>query len=101
MRIRIPPTSDAVQPGDRISMRARLYPAPAQVVPGGWDLQRALYFAGIGAVGYSFGPARRVAVPDEARGGRLARMAAAAAQRHDAAASPPCCRVRPAASRRR
>ena len=69
VRVRIPPTSDAVQPGDRISMRARLYPPPAQVVPGGWDLQRALYFAGIGAVGYSFGPARRVAVPDEASGG--------------------------------
>ena len=69
VRVRIPPTSDPLQPGDRISMRARLYPAPAQVVPGGWDLQRALYFAGIGAVGYSFGPARRVAAPDEARGG--------------------------------
>ena len=68
MRVRIPPTSDPVQPGDRIKMRARLYPAPAQVVPGGWDLQRSLYFAGIGAVGYSFGPARRVAVPGEARG---------------------------------
>ena len=83
VRIRIPPASDAVQPGDRISMRARLYPAPAQVVPGGWDLQRALYFAGIGAVGYSFGPARRVAVPDETRARRLARTAAAAAQRDD------------------
>jgi competence protein ComEC len=64
VRIRIPPTSDALRPGDRISTRARLYPPPAQVVPGGWDLQRALYFAGIGAVGYSFGPARRVATPD-------------------------------------
>jgi competence protein ComEC len=49
-------------------MRARLYPAPAQVVPGGWDLQRSLYFAGIGAVGYSFGPARRVTAPDDTRG---------------------------------
>ncbi|MGE3782109.1 MAG: ComEC/Rec2 family competence protein, partial [Alphaproteobacteria bacterium] len=69
VRIRIPPGSDAVQPGDRIRMRARLYPAPAQVVPGGWDLQRALYFAGIGAVGYSFGPARRILAPDETRRG--------------------------------
>jgi competence protein ComEC len=67
VRIRIPPTSDALRPGDRVTMRARLYPAPAQVVPGGWDLQRALYFSGIGAVGYSFGPARRAA--DEAGGG--------------------------------
>ena len=68
VRVSIPPGSDPVQPGDHIRMRARLYPAPAQVVPGGWDLQRALYFAGIGAVGYSFGPARRVAVPGETRG---------------------------------
>src|SRR4051794_33720400 len=66
VRVRIPPTSDPIQPGERIRMRARLYPAPAQVVPGGWDLQRALYFAGIGAVGYSFGPARRVAIAGEA-----------------------------------
>lgn len=68
VRVSIPPHSDKVQPGDHIRMRARLYPAPAQVVPGGWDLQRALYFAGIGAVGYSFGPARRVEIPGETRG---------------------------------
>lgn len=58
LRVRIPPTSDTLRPGDRVEMRARLYPPPAQVVPGGWDLQRALYFAEIGGVGYSFGPAR-------------------------------------------
>lgn len=69
VRIRIPPTSDALQPGDRIGLRGRLYPPPAQVVPGGWDLQRSLYFAGIGAVGYSFGPARRIAMPEGAGGG--------------------------------
>ena len=60
LRVRIPATSDALQPGDRVSLRARLYPPPAQVVPGGWDLQRALYFAEIGGVGYSFGPAQRL-----------------------------------------
>ncbi|HEV8678372.1 MAG TPA: ComEC/Rec2 family competence protein [Stellaceae bacterium] len=69
LRIRIPATSDTLRPGDRIAMRARLYPPPAQIVPGGWDLQRALYFAGIGGVGYSFGPARRIAKPDEDREG--------------------------------
>lgn len=63
LRVRIPPTSDTLQPGDRVDMRARLYPPPAQVVPGGWDLQRALYFAEIGGVGYSFGPAHRIAAP--------------------------------------
>ena len=35
VRVRIPPTSDPIQPGERIHMRARLYPAPSQVVPGG------------------------------------------------------------------
>jgi competence protein ComEC len=69
LRIRIPPTSDRLQPGDRIGMRARLYPPPAQVVPGGWDLQRALYFAEIGGVGYSFGPARRITAPGDERTG--------------------------------
>jgi competence protein ComEC len=72
LRIRIPATSDVLRPGDRISVRARLYPAPAQVVPGGWDLQRALYFLEIGGVGYSFDPARRSAAtgaPGEERDG--------------------------------
>jgi competence protein ComEC len=63
LRVRIQPTSDTLRPGDRVSLRARLYPPPAQVVPGGWDLQRALYFAEIGGVGYSFGPARRIEAP--------------------------------------
>lgn len=67
LRLRIPATSETLRPGDRVTMRARLYPPPAQVVPGGWDLQRALYFAGIGGVGYSFGPARRVVEPGEQR----------------------------------
>lgn len=69
LRVRIRPTSDTLQPGDRVNLRARLYPPPAPVVIGGWDLQRALYFAEIGGVGYSFGPARRVAVPDAPRDG--------------------------------
>jgi competence protein ComEC len=68
-RIRIPATSDALQPGDRVSMKARLYPPPAQVVPGGWDLQRALYFAEIGGVGYSFDAARRIAAAADGDGG--------------------------------
>ncbi len=69
LRIRIPATSDALRPGDRVTMRARLYPAPAQVLPGGWDLQRALYFAEIGGVGYSFDAARRIAEPAEGQSG--------------------------------
>jgi competence protein ComEC len=63
IRIHIAPSSDALAPGDRVAMRAMLYPVPAQIVPGGRDLQRELYFAGIGGVGYSFGAARRDGPP--------------------------------------
>jgi competence protein ComEC len=45
-----------------------LFPVPGQVLPGGRDMQRELYFAGIGGVGYSYGGARRIATPDEVRG---------------------------------
>ena len=46
-----------------------LYPVPAQVLPGGRDMQRELYFAGIGGVGYSYGGARRLASAEEEAGG--------------------------------
>jgi competence protein ComEC len=61
LRLHIPATSDPLRPGDRISLKAMLYPVPAQIMPGGRDMQRELYFAGIGAVGYSYGGARRLA----------------------------------------
>ena len=38
-----------------------LYPALAQLLPGGRDFQRELYFAGINGVGYTFGAAHRIA----------------------------------------
>jgi competence protein ComEC len=70
LRIHIAATSDPVVPGDGIAMKARLYPVPAQIVPGGRDMQRELYFAGIGGVGYSFGAAHRIAgASDTSRGG--------------------------------
>jgi competence protein ComEC len=68
LRVHIPQSSDQLNPGDRVSLKAMLYPVPAQVLPGGRDFQRELYFAGIGGVGYTFGPARRMAEPDAAPG---------------------------------
>jgi competence protein ComEC len=59
LRLHIAPTSDLLRPGDGVSVRAKLYPVPAPVTPYGRDMQRELYFAGIGGVGYSFGPAHR------------------------------------------
>jgi competence protein ComEC len=60
VRIHITPSSDQLSPGDRVAMKALLYPVPGPVVPGGRDLQRELYFTGIGGVGYSFGAAHRI-----------------------------------------
>ena len=60
LRVRIPPNSDEFAPGDRVNLKAMLNPVPIQVLPGGRDLQRELFFAGIGGVGYSYGPARRI-----------------------------------------
>ena len=70
LRVHIPPSSDELNPGDRVSLKAMLYPVPAQILPGGRDFQRELYFAGIGGVGYAFGGAHRVAGPDSGGGWR-------------------------------
>src|SRR5207248_11420169 len=69
LRVHIPPSSDELNPGDRVSLKAMLYPVPAQILPGGRDFQRELYFAGIGGGGYTFGAAHRVGWP-ESEGGR-------------------------------
>src|SRR5215469_8961455 len=61
LRLHVPQKSDELNPGDRVSLKAMLYPVPAQILPGGRDFQRELYFAGIGGVGYSFGAAHRIA----------------------------------------
>jgi len=66
LRLHIPRTSDELNPGDLVRLRAMLYPVPPQILPGGRDFQRELYFAGIGGVGYSFGGARRIPSPEAA-----------------------------------
>jgi competence protein ComEC len=65
LRIHISAKSDELAPGDRVSLKGMLYPVPAQVLPGGRDFQRELYFAGIGGVGYSLGAARKIAAPED------------------------------------
>ena len=70
LRVHIPASSDELNPGDRVSLKAMLYPVPAQILPGGRDFQRELYFAGIGGVGYTFGGAHRIAGPESEGGWR-------------------------------
>jgi competence protein ComEC len=66
LRVHIAQTSDELNPGDRVSLKAMLYPVPAPVLPGGRDFQRELYFSEIGGVGYSLGAARRIVAPEAA-----------------------------------
>ncbi|MBV9863361.1 MAG: ComEC/Rec2 family competence protein [Alphaproteobacteria bacterium] len=60
VRVHVPGNSDPLAPGDRLAVKAMLYPVPGQVIPGGHDLQREAYFAQIGGVGYSYGAARHI-----------------------------------------
>jgi competence protein ComEC len=41
LRVHIPPSSDELNPGDRVSLKAKLYPVPAQIFPGGRDFHRS------------------------------------------------------------
>jgi competence protein ComEC len=70
LRLHIPQSSDELNPGDRVRLKAMLYPVPAQILPGGRDFQRELYFAGIGGVGYTYGAAHRIAGPEREGGWR-------------------------------
>jgi competence protein ComEC len=70
LRIHITEASDLLSPGDRTSLKAMLYPVPGQTLPGAHDLQRELYLAEIGSVGYSYGGAKRLAGDGEPGGWR-------------------------------
>jgi competence protein ComEC len=63
VRVRVPAGgSDAV--GDLVEVRARLFPPAGPVFPGGYDYSYRAYFEGIGATGFSFGPARPAGSPE-------------------------------------
>jgi competence protein ComEC len=51
--------------GDQIRIRALVRPPASPSYPGGWDLQRDAFYAGLGGSGYALGKAERVtqAVP--------------------------------------
>ena len=66
LRIHVSAQSDLLSPGDRVQLKASLYPVPAQSIPGGHDMQRELFFAEIGGVGYSLGGAHRLAPSEDA-----------------------------------
>jgi competence protein ComEC len=55
--------SAANEIGARLALRAVLLPASPPLSPGAFDFQRNAYFQGIGAVGFSVGPARALGDP--------------------------------------
>lgn len=59
VRIRIP-KEGAGRVGEHVQLRARLFPPPGPVHPGGYDFSFRAYFSGIGATGFSYGAAERV-----------------------------------------
>ncbi|MEO9526895.1 ComEC/Rec2 family competence protein [Roseibium sp.] len=56
VRVRVPSAS-AGRVGETIRVRARLFPPMGPVYPGGYDFSFRAYFTGIGATGFSYGPA--------------------------------------------
>ncbi|MGE0417494.1 MAG: DUF4131 domain-containing protein, partial [Acetobacteraceae bacterium] len=66
VRVRLKATDDGpVGTGDTIRVRAMLRPIGPPTYPGGWDMQRDAFYAGLAATGYALGPTERVteAVP--------------------------------------
>ncbi len=58
IRVRLRPNDPArPAPGDRVSIRALVRAPSPPAYPGGWDFQRAAYFAGQGGAGFAIGPA--------------------------------------------
>lgn len=61
VRLRLRNTDNGpVATGDTIRVRALLRPLAPPSYPGGWDLQRDGFYAGLGASGYAIGPAERL-----------------------------------------
>ncbi len=61
IRLYIPARGKRLEPGERVRVKAMLFPVPGPALPGGYDFERAAYFARIGAVGFSYGTAHRIA----------------------------------------
>jgi competence protein ComEC len=65
VRVSVTKLTERLGPGDWIEVRARLAPLPPPVAPGAYDFGRKLWFDGIGAVGFSLAPVKRISPPRE------------------------------------
>lgn len=55
-----------LQPGDHVSLRARLSPPPEPAMPGAYDFARQAWFERLGAVGFALAPPERAQAPTAA-----------------------------------
>lgn len=62
-----------LQPGERVRVKATLYPLPPPVQPGGYDFGRHFYFQSIGGTGYAMSGVERVEAPQPGAQALLAR----------------------------
>ncbi|WP_342642641.1 ComEC/Rec2 family competence protein [Rhodoligotrophos ferricapiens] len=60
VRVSIGRAGGHLKAGERIRVKARLFPLNGPVIPGGYDFGRMQWFQGIGATGYSFGAVERL-----------------------------------------
>tara|TARA_R110002124_G_scaffold64985_2_gene177720 strand:- start:529698 stop:531800 length:2103 start_codon:yes stop_codon:yes gene_type:complete len=73
IRIRII-KDDALEAGQRISVRGELMPPPPAVMPGGFNFQRWAFYQKIGAVGYAYYAPSIIQQPDFASEGFIERL---------------------------
>jgi competence protein ComEC len=59
-----------VAAGDYVELKARLLPPSHAALPGGYDFARDAFFSGVGAVGSTLGPIRRLPPPGDATFGQ-------------------------------
>ena len=87
IRVRLRDTDPAVlAAGDRIVIRALIRAPSPPFYPGGWDLQRGAFFAGLAGYGFAIGPATvRTHHPPAGIAGLLERLRETIASRFQAA----------------
>ncbi len=87
VRVRLRDTDPAtIAEGDRISVRALVRAPSPPFYPGGWDLQRGAFFAGLAGYGFAIGPAQVLAHhPPVGVAGALERLRETIAVRFQAA----------------
>ncbi len=61
LRISMRRGEPALQPGDRVRLRARVEPPPGPSWPGGFDFARRAWFERLGGIGFALGPVERIA----------------------------------------